>query len=94
MYIAPIKPMIWAVATAGFMAGVAVFFTSVAPEAKAETARMDFVQSPGAKGDRLPLLPTGIACSSQAWPNYDWACQFDLRSSTKDARTVRIIAVR
>ena len=94
MYTAAIKPMIGAIATAGLVASLAVFFTSVAPEAKAETAVKDGVHQPSAKCDRLPLLSTGAACSSRAWPNYDRACQFDVRSSAKDTRRVRIIALR
>ena len=94
MYTVAIKPTIGAIAAAGLVASLAVFFTSVAPEAKAETAVNDSVQQTSAKGDRLPLLSTGAACSSRAWPNYDQACQFDVRSGAKDARTVRIIALR
>jgi hypothetical protein len=94
MHNAAIKPIIGAVAAATLIAGVAVFFTSIAPDAKAEAALNDGVHQPGAKGDRLPLLSTGAACSSRAWPNYDRACQFDVRSSAEDARTVRIIALR
>ena len=94
MYTAAIKPIIGAIAAAGLVAGVAVFLTSVAPEAKAEAALKDGVHQPSAKGDRLPLLSTGAACSSRAWPNYDRGCQFDLRSSANDGRMVRIIALR
>ena len=94
MYKATIKPIICAIAAAGLVAGLAVFFTSVAPEAKAEVVVKDGVHQPSAKGNRLPLLSTGAACSSRAWPNYDRACQFDVRSGAKDARTVRIIALR
>ena len=89
-----IKPIICAIAAAGLVAGLAVFFTSVAPEAKAEIAVKNGSNQPSCKGDRLPLLSTGVACSSRVWPNYDRACQFDLRSSDKDARTVRVIALR
>ena len=95
MYKATIKPIIGAIAAAGMVGGLAVIFTSVAPEAKAADAAVkDGVHQPSAKGDRLPLLSTGAACSSRAWPNYDRACQFDVRSGAKDARTVRIIALR
>jgi hypothetical protein len=92
MYNSAVKPIIGAIAAAALIAGVAVFFTSIAPDAKA--APHDGVHQPSAKGDRLPLLSTGAACSWRAWPNYDRACQFDVRSSAEDARTVRIIALR
>jgi hypothetical protein len=88
------KLIIGAVAAASLATGLAVFVTSVAPEAKAESAPPSSVHQPSAKGDRLPILSTGSACSVQAWPNYDRICQFDMRSITKDARSVRIIALR
>ena len=95
MYIAATKLMIGAIATAGLVASLAVFFTSVAPEAKAGSAAVEnSVHKPSAKGDRLPLLSKRPVCSLRAWPNYDRACQFDVRSSTEDTRSVRIIALR
>jgi hypothetical protein len=88
------KLILGALAAATLVAVLAVFFTSVAPEAKAGSVE-NSVHQPSAKGDRLPLfLSTGAACSVRAWPNYDRACQFDVRTSAKDARTVRIIALR
>lgn len=94
MYTAAIKPMIGAIAAASLIASLAVFFTSVAPEAKAESVLKNAIHQSGAKGDRLSTLSTGSACSVQAWPNYDRACQFDVRINFNDARTVRIIALR
>jgi hypothetical protein len=88
-----IKPTFCAIATAGLVAGLAVLVTWVAPAAKAEPA-VNGLHQPSAKGDRLPLISTGAACSSRAWPNYDRICEFDLRSGGKDGRTVRIIALR
>jgi len=76
------KLIIGAVAAASLVTGLTVFFTSVAPEAK---AALNSVHQSSAKGDRLPILSTGSASSVQAWPNYDRICQFDMRSSTKDA---------
>ena len=68
------------------------FLTPVAPPARAE------VQSAATpsdrtslKGDRLARLVTGRACSVASWPNYDQACQFDLRRSVDDVRVVRIV---
>jgi len=46
-----------------------------------------------AKADRLPLAAKGSACSSLGWPNYEAACQFDLRRPAGETRTVRVIAV-
>ena len=86
--------MIGAIAAASLVAGLAVLFTSVAPEAKAGSAVEYGGHKPSAKGDRLPMPSTGASCSLRAWPNYDQACQFDLRSSIKDVRAVRIIALR
>ena len=88
------KLIIGAIAAATLVAGLAVFFTSVAPEAKAGSAVENSVHKPSAKGDRLPLLSKRPVCSLRAWPNYDRACQFDVRSSTEDTRSVRIIALR
>jgi hypothetical protein len=87
------KLMIGTVAAASLATGLTVFFTSVAPEAKADSAALNSVHLSSAKGDRLPILSKGSACSVQAWPNYDRRCQFDMRSD-KDARLVRIIALR
>jgi len=88
------KLIIGAVAATSLATAATVFFTSVAPQAKAESAVINTVQQSSAKGNRLPMLSTGSACSVRAWPNYDRICQFDMRSSTKDARSVRIIALR
>jgi hypothetical protein len=81
-----------AVAAAALVGSMAAFLTPVAPQAKADT----LVEAPASprsasKGDRLPQLVTGRGCSSKAWPNYDRACQFDLRRSVDDVRTVRMV---
>ena len=47
-----------------------------------------------AKGDRLPVLVKGTACSPRGWPHYEQSCQFDQRRSADEARTVRVIALR
>ena len=83
---------ITAVATATLIASVAVFLTSVVPEASATQV----VGSPEqflVKSDRLPNRVTGAACSSRSWPNYDRNCLFDLRQPN-DQRTVRVIILR
>ena len=82
-----------AAAAAALVASLAAFFTPVASQARAETQPGAAAALPRShvKGNRLPLLVTGRACSSMPWPNYDRACQFDLRRSADDIRTVRIV---
>jgi hypothetical protein len=69
-----------AVSAAVLGIALAAFFASAAPQAKA--------------ADRLLVRASGAACSSHSWPYYDQACRFDLRSPSKDARTVRVVALR
>lgn len=87
---------ITAVTAAVIVAGLAAFCMSAVPEAKAESQiERSVPQQSHAKSDRLPLLATGAACSSQSWPNYDRNCQFDLRRPANDAPAARrIIALR
>ena len=81
-----------ALAAAALVGGIAAFLTPVAPQANAESQRKaTAVDAVHVKGDRLPRLITGRACSSASWPNYDQACQFDLRRSADDVRVVRIV---
>jgi hypothetical protein len=44
-----------------------------------------------AKGDRLDLKPYGAACSARAWPHFETSCLRDTASSTREARTVRVV---
>jgi hypothetical protein len=76
---------------AALVASLAAFFTPVASQASAETQRGAAALQRSLKGDRLPLLVTGRTCSFTSWPNYDRGCQFDLRRSADDIRTVRIV---
>jgi len=72
--------------------GFAAFLTPVASQTKAETSGQAApVERSNVKGDRLPRLLTGRACSSASWPNYDQPCQFDLRRSADDVRVVRMV---
>jgi hypothetical protein len=81
-----------AAAAAALVGSLAACLPSAAPQARAETAsEAASIQLAHAKGDRLPRLVTGRACSSASWPNYDQACQFDLRRSADDVRVVRIV---
>jgi len=81
-----------AVAAAALIGCLAAFLMPVAPPARAEiqsdATALDLVS---VKADRLPRLVTGSACSSASWPNYDRACQFDLRRSADDVRVVRMV---
>jgi hypothetical protein len=71
-----------------------VFLISGMSDAKAKPVTPIAVEQIGAKGDRLPVLVKGAACSSRAWPNYEPNCQFDMRRPFAEMRTVRIIALR
>lgn len=71
-----------------------VFLISGMPDAKAKPVKQAAVEHTGAKGDRLPVLQKGAACSSRAWPNYEPHCQFDMRRPFAEMRTVRLIALR
>ena len=77
---------------AAFVASLAVVLAPTAPGARAETALGAGVPDRHSiKADRLPIRVSGSACSSHSWPNYDVACQFDLRKSADDVRVVRIV---
>lgn len=81
-----------ATAVAALIGALAAFLTPVAPQARAETqVAVPALERSNVKGDRLPQLVTGRACSSTSWPNYDRGCQFDLRRSIDDVRVVRIV---
>jgi hypothetical protein len=75
------------VVAAALVAGMAVFLIPVAPEARATASHL-------AKADRLPVVAKEMACSMTSWPNYERNCQFDLRTSSGESRSVRIIALR
>jgi hypothetical protein len=77
---------------AALVGGFAAYLTPVQSQASVETQREAGLQR-HIKGDRLPQLVTGRACSSVSWPNYDRMCQFDLRRSADDVRIVRIVSM-
>jgi hypothetical protein len=83
---------ITAIVAAALVASLTVFWTSV-PEAKADSQVSAFRQPP-TKGDRLPALVKGVACSPRGWPHYEQRCHFDLRRPANEARQVRVIALR
>src|ERR1700704_1858189 len=74
-----------AAAAAAAVAGVVVFMMPGAPQAQTVAQVLPASHS---KGDRLPLLVPGAACSLHSWPNYDQSCQFDLRRSAGDVPSV------
>jgi len=79
------------VTAAGIFAGLTLFLTSAAPEAKADF-QVGLPQMSDTKGDRLSTL-AGPSCL-QGWPYYARACQFDLRQPGSAARSVRVVAFR
>src|SRR5579862_1005668 len=83
-----------AIMAATFLGGLTVVLISGVSDAKARPVIGLAVQETHAKGDRLPVLQKGAACSSRAWPNYEPSCQFDIRRPFDEMRTVRIIALR
>jgi hypothetical protein len=82
-----------AIAAAAAVAGVAVVMMPGAPQAQTLTGIEHALPQSHTKGDRLPLLVTGSACSLHSWPNYDASCQFDFRRSAGDVRTVRVLGL-
>jgi hypothetical protein len=82
-----------AVVAAVLVGAFGAYLTPVQPQASAAAQREAALQRPYAKGDRLPQLVTGRACSSRAWPNYDRGCEFDLRRSADDVRIVRVVSM-
>jgi hypothetical protein len=80
--------------TATFLGGLAVFLISGVLDARAKPVTTVAVQQTQGKGDRLPILQKGAACSSRGWPNYEPKCQFDMRRPLAAMPTVRIIALR
>jgi hypothetical protein len=94
MFKSVVTKSITAVTAAGLVAGLLVFLTSVAPEAKAESQPTTALDQLVAKDDRVATPLMGAACSSRSWPHYDQGCQFDRRAAAQPARTVRVIALR
>ena len=84
-------PLAAAVATAVLLAAMAVFLIPAAPMATAEAQAATLHL---ATTDRLPVIDKKLACSLTSWPNYGSSCQFDLRASSRETRTVRTIALR
>lgn len=91
-------PLVTTVASVGaimvavLFGGLAVLLCPSAMPAKAEPTTVQ-VQQILARGD-VPALGEGATCSFRGWPYYEPSCQFDLRRTSGDARTVRIVALR
>jgi hypothetical protein len=81
------------IAVAATIAGAVVFLTTAAPKANAPEDT-DALPLASVKGDRLPLVTRGTACSKHGWPNFEHRCQFDFRQPTHETQTVRVIALR
>jgi hypothetical protein len=79
-----------AVAVAAIVASQVALLTAIAPSGATPVHAL--YQLP-AKGDRLPSILKGAACSSFGWPHYEPSCLYDFRTSSDDVRTVRIIAL-
>lgn len=80
-------------AAAVFVAGIIAFAITAAPAANDHEAKSTQLQ-PFAKSDRLHVAARRIPCSLHGWPNFEPKCQFDVRKSAGEARTVRVIALR
>jgi hypothetical protein len=78
--------------TAALIASCAALLTPIVPAAARVDAEIS-IQTGLKKGDRLPSLVTGSACSAQSWPNFDQKCQFDLRRPADDVRRVRVVSL-
>ena len=81
-----------------FVAGVIAFAVTAAPAANDAkgAGRATELELPQhfAMADRLRAPLKGAACSAHGWPSFEPKCQFDVRETASEARTVRIIALR
>jgi hypothetical protein len=75
------------------VATLAVWLPSLSPEAKAQTFELNTIDH-SLRGDRLPTLLKGAACSTQGWPHYEQRCLSDWRRDADNMPIVRIIALR
>lgn len=85
------------IAAATLVAGAIAFAITAAPAANdaAVTQAQDAKQIQTiTRADRLRVPVKGTACSANAWPNFEPKCQFDIRETAVEARTVRVIVLR
>lgn len=81
------------IAAAALVAGVIAFAITAAP-APNDGATKPTLPRPFATADSLRVPVKGAACSMHGWPNFEPKCQFDVRESAGEARTIRVIALR
>jgi len=85
-------------AAAVFVAGVIASAVTFAPAANEATGNATAAEQASpqhfAMADRLRAPLRGAACSAYGWPSFEPKCQFDVRESASEARTVRVIALR
>jgi hypothetical protein len=83
---------ITAVATATLAATLTIFvMPGAVPEAKAHSQVTAMPATDVADG---PAIASANACSLRGWPHYEQSCLFDLRMSSKEIMTVRVIVLR
>ena len=86
------------IAAAVFVAGVIAFAVTFAPAANEATRNVNAAEQAlpqhFAMADHLRVPLRGTACSAHGWPSFEPKCQFDVRKSAREARTVRVIALR
>jgi hypothetical protein len=82
-----------AIAVATMAGGVTVLLSGV-PAVQAEPQIAAAAYQALAKGDRLPVVAKGTACSALGWPHFETTCQFDLRRPAGEMRAIRVIALR
>jgi hypothetical protein len=89
------KPIVRMTAATLF-AGAVAFAITIAPAAydRGGTSYAATPQLPSAKADRLRVPVRGAACSLHGWPSFEPKCEFDVRETADETRTVRVIALR
>lgn len=91
------KPIIRMTA-ATFVVGAVAFAITIAPAAHVRAGNSYVAKHapplPSTKIDRLRVPVKGAACSLHGWPSFEPKCQFDMRETADEARTVRVIALR
>jgi hypothetical protein len=91
------KPIV-RITAAALAAGAIAFAITVAPAAHDRAENRHAAEQaplpPYPKADRLRVPVRGSACSLRGWPDFEPKCQFDVRETAGDARTVRVIALR
>jgi hypothetical protein len=81
--------LIIAITAAAVIAAILVGITSAPPNAAANKAAA-LADAP-VNSERISAPVMGAECSTRAWPNFDYNCQFDRRNPANEARVVRVI---